>query len=59
MFVYQATKKLRLMGIHSMIAGVSARSMEAHKEFMEAGLDDYLEKPLTAAKLSSIINKII
>lgn len=60
MFVYQATKKLRSMGIDSMIAGVSARSVEAHKqEFMEAGLDHYLEKPLTTAKLTSIINKII
>ena len=42
-----------------MIAGVSARSVESHiREFMEAGLDDYLEKPLTVAKLTSIIHKI-
>ncbi|XP_061341458.1 two-component response regulator 24-like [Gastrolobium bilobum] len=55
----EATKKLRSMGIHSMIAGVSTRSVEAQvREFMEAGLDDYLEKPLTIAKLTSIIHKI-
>lgn len=42
-----------------MIAGVSARSVGDNiQEFMEAGLDDYLEKPLTIAKLTSIIHKI-
>lgn len=47
------------MGICSMIVGVSSRSMEAEiREFMEAGLDDYQEKPLTNAKLSSILDKI-
>ncbi|KAJ1387223.1 Signal transduction response regulator, receiver domain [Sesbania bispinosa] len=55
----EATKELRSMGIHSMIAGVSANCVEAHKRaFMEAGLDDHLEKPLTIAKLTSIIHKI-
>ncbi|KAK7336952.1 hypothetical protein VNO77_17506 [Canavalia gladiata] len=55
----EATKELRSMGIHSMIAGVSARSVEAQiEEFIEAGLDQYLEKPLTVAKLASIIHKI-
>lgn len=47
------------MGIRSMIAGVSTRSLEQEiKEFMEAGLDDYQEKPLTSAKLISILHKI-
>ena len=47
------------MGIRSLIAGVSSRSMEQEiQEFMEAGLDDYLEKPLTMSKLVSIIRKI-
>ncbi|KAJ4849158.1 Two-component response regulator 24 [Turnera subulata] len=54
----EATKKLRAMGIHSMIAGVSSRSMEEEvQEFMEAGLDDYQEKPLTTAKLITILHK--
>lgn len=47
------------MGIHSTIAGVSSRSLEREKqEFMEAGLDDYHEKPLTADKIVSILHKI-
>ncbi|XWS47082.1 hypothetical protein CRYUN_Cryun14cG0122800 [Craigia yunnanensis] len=55
----EATRKLREMGIHSLIAGVSSRSMgQEIQEFMEAGLDDYQEKPLTMSKLVSIIHKI-
>ncbi|KAJ7980491.1 two-component response regulator ARR22-like [Quillaja saponaria] len=55
----EATKKLREMGIHSKIAGVSTRSMEREvQEFMEAGLDDYQQKPLTIAKLISILHNI-
>ncbi|TKY62272.1 Transcription factor PIF1 [Spatholobus suberectus] len=42
----EATKKLRSMGIQSMISGVSTRS------------DDYLEKPLSLAKLTLIIHKM-
>ncbi|KAK7245267.1 hypothetical protein RIF29_40105 [Crotalaria pallida] len=55
----EATKKLRSMGICSMIVGVSSRSMESEiQEFMDAGLDDYQVKPLTNAKLTSILDKI-
>ncbi|EEF41303.1 two-component response regulator 24 [Ricinus communis] len=55
----EATKQLRAMGIRSTIAGVSTRTMEEEvQEFMEAGLDDYQEKPLTSAKLISILHKI-
>ncbi|KAI4300113.1 hypothetical protein L6164_033527 [Bauhinia variegata] len=55
----EATKKLRAMGIHSTIAGISTRSVEAQvNEFKEAGLDDYQEKPLTLDKLNSILHKI-
>lgn len=47
------------MGNRSMIAGVSSRSMEEDiQEFIEAGLDDYQEKPLTMSKLISLIRKI-
>ncbi|WRX09385.1 Signal transduction response regulator [Theobroma cacao] len=55
----EATRKLREMGNRSMIAGVSSRSMEEDiQEFIEAGLDDYQEKPLTMSKLISLIRKI-
>ncbi|KAE9585508.1 hypothetical protein Lal_00017955 [Lupinus albus] len=55
----EVTKKLRSMGIDSMIAGVSARYIDEHtQEFIEAGLDEYLEKPLNIAKLTSIIHRI-
>ncbi|KAK3224982.1 hypothetical protein Dsin_004844 [Dipteronia sinensis] len=55
----EATKTLRAMGIRCMIAGVSTRSLDQEKqEFIEAGLDDYQEKPLTKAKLVSILHKI-
>lgn len=47
------------MGICSMIVGVSSRDTEVEiQNFMEAGLDDYQEKPLKSAKLSSILDKI-
>ncbi|XP_021907432.1 two-component response regulator ARR22-like [Carica papaya] len=53
----EATKKLREMGIRSRIAGVSTSSSERERqEFIEAGLDYYEEKPLTKAKLVSILN---
>ncbi|KAJ7008942.1 hypothetical protein NC653_007565 [Populus alba x Populus x berolinensis] len=55
----EATRKLRAMGIRSMIAGVSTRCVKQEiQEFMEAGLDDYQEKPLTSAKIISILHKI-
>ncbi|XVF21450.1 hypothetical protein REPUB_Repub12eG0091400 [Reevesia pubescens] len=55
----EATRKLREMGIRSVIAGVSSHSMEEEiQEFIGAGLDDYQEKPLTLSKLISIIRKI-
>ncbi|KAK7860201.1 two-component response regulator 24 [Quercus suber] len=52
-----ATRKLRAMGIQSMIAGVSTNTRE-RENFMEAGLDDYQEKPLTTSKLVSILHKV-
>ncbi|TKY62273.1 Two-component response regulator ARR22 [Spatholobus suberectus] len=55
----EATKELRSMGIRSMIVGVSSRCTEAEiLKFMEAGLNDYHEKPLNTAKLSSILDNI-
>ena len=47
------------MGNRSTIVGVSSSSKEAEiREFMEAGLDDYLVKPLTIDMLRSILDKI-
>lgn len=55
----EATKGLRAMGICSTIVGVSSHSMEEEiVKFMEAGLDEYQEKPLNKVKLSSILDKI-
>ncbi|XP_030549514.1 two-component response regulator 24-like [Rhodamnia argentea] len=55
----EATKKLRDMGIRSTIAGVSSHSSSKEKqEFFEAGLDVYHEKPLSVAKLLSVVSKI-
>ncbi|XP_050234659.1 two-component response regulator 24-like [Mercurialis annua] len=55
----EATKQLRDMGIRSTIAGVSTRSSSSEvQEFMEAGLDDFQEKPLTPAKLKNILDNI-
>ncbi|KAH0908638.1 hypothetical protein HID58_031959 [Brassica napus] len=55
----QATKRLREMGIESKIAGVTTRANEGDKkEFMEAGLNDFQEKPLTISKLLSILHRL-
>ncbi|XP_062088719.1 two-component response regulator 24-like [Humulus lupulus] len=55
----EATKKLREMGIESTIAGVSSHSLDENiQEFVEAGLDDYQQKPLTFTKLLSILQKV-
>ncbi|KAE9617413.1 putative histidine kinase response regulator and transcription factor RR-A-type family [Lupinus albus] len=56
----EATKKLRSMGIGSMIVAASPSSKEEEiREFMEAGLNDYKVKPFTFTMLSSIIDKIV
>ncbi|XP_028765597.1 two-component response regulator 24-like [Neltuma alba] len=55
----EATRGLRAMGIRSKIAGVSARSEEARlEEFMKAGIDLFLHKPLTSPDLSSLVRSI-
>ncbi|KAI5315610.1 hypothetical protein PRUPE_8G209300 [Prunus persica] len=56
----EATRTLRAMGIQSTIAGVSSHSSlsEDTQEFIEAGLDDYQEKPLTPDKLVAILHKV-
>ncbi|XP_042516160.1 two-component response regulator 24-like [Macadamia integrifolia] len=55
----QATRLLREMGCESMIVGVTAHSKEWEvRQFMDAGLDDYLEKPLTFENIFSVIRDI-
>lgn len=47
------------MGIRSTIAGVSSHSSSKGKqEFIEAGLDVYHEKPLSVAKLLSVVSNM-
>jgi hypothetical protein len=43
----QATKKLRAIGIRSMIIGVSLCTETEKQEFMKAGIVDNQVKPLT------------
>ncbi|KAG5578366.1 hypothetical protein H5410_058500 [Solanum commersonii] len=56
----KATKKLRSMGITTMIVGITTPddNEEYHKEFMDAGLDECYEKPLTKEILQSLVEKI-
>ncbi|XP_030549473.1 two-component response regulator 24-like [Rhodamnia argentea] len=50
--VMNGIEKLRDMGVRSTISGVSSHSLsEERQEFIDAGLDDYHEKPLTNAPL--------
>ncbi|KAJ9185755.1 hypothetical protein P3X46_005349 [Hevea brasiliensis] len=50
---YQATKELRDMGVNCPIIGVTSSTEEAElEEFMEAGLDDCICKPLTIEKIA-------
>ncbi|CAN8288920.1 unnamed protein product [Cochlearia groenlandica] len=55
----EATKKLREIGIETKIVGVTSRAKEEEKkEFMEAGLNDFQEKPLTISKLLSALHNL-
>ncbi|XP_030513442.1 two-component response regulator 24-like [Rhodamnia argentea] len=55
----EVTKKLRAMGVKSIIVGVTSRDSKVDREaFMAAGLDVWLEKPLTAHKLKSVVEAL-
>ncbi|CAN4119110.1 unnamed protein product [Withania somnifera] len=56
----EATRKLRSMGITTMIVGMTTQcdNEEYHKQFMEAGLDECYEQPLTMKTFESLIEKI-
>ncbi|KAJ6349385.1 hypothetical protein OIU77_006884 [Salix suchowensis] len=51
-----ATRELRAMGVKSNIIGVTSCTFEsAHKDFIEAGLNHCVSKPLTIAMISSFL----
>ncbi|KAH7659579.1 Histidine kinase protein [Dioscorea alata] len=54
-----ATRKLRAMGVTAKIIGISTEDMrEAELEFLNAGADEYLTKPVKKEKLMSILEEI-
>lgn len=58
-FLFQATKALRDMGVDTKILAVSACDDIAVKElFIEAGVNDFLAKPLTLDKLASFLQNM-
>lgn len=55
----EATKKIREAGIKTKIVALTAHALKGDKEkFLEAGMDDYLIKPLDIAKLNNILMTI-
>ncbi|OVA02231.1 Signal transduction response regulator [Macleaya cordata] len=55
----QTTRLLRRMGVDSVIVGVTGRYLGMEiQEFIDAGLDEYLEKPLNRAKLIPLLRQI-
>ena len=47
------------MGIHSKMLVVTACNIEREKQaFMDAGVDAFIEKPLTPEKVASIIREM-
>ncbi|KAK6937687.1 Signal transduction response regulator, receiver domain [Dillenia turbinata] len=56
---FMATKMLREMGVQSKIVGLCGLTMEqGRKSFLDAGADEYCEKPLTAAKAVHFLRQI-
>ncbi|OAY84490.1 Two-component response regulator ORR42 [Ananas comosus] len=54
-----ATRTLRSMGVDAKIVGITANaSSESKEEFMEAGIDDFLLKPLTADNIASLLENM-
>ncbi|OMO50912.1 hypothetical protein COLO4_37866 [Corchorus olitorius] len=55
----EATRELRATGVNSLIVGVTSRGSPYEKKaFMEAGLDFCFEKPLTAEKITFLLQKL-
>ncbi|KAK0601455.1 hypothetical protein LWI29_024413 [Acer saccharum] len=54
----EATKELRAMGVTCKIVGVTSRDKEVKEAFLEAGLDFCHLKPLTVAKVTSLLEQL-
>ncbi|XP_074276798.1 two-component response regulator 24-like [Silene latifolia] len=56
----QATKELRAMGVKSLIFGITASNSKSDiQAFIEAGLDEYIEKPLCNWKLDRMLKRVL
>ncbi|KAG6737455.1 hypothetical protein POTOM_058977 [Populus tomentosa] len=54
--IRMVTRELRAMGVKSTIVGVTSCTFEfVHKDFMEAGLNHCVAKPLIIAKIASFL----
>lgn len=57
---YEATRRIRELGIHVPIVAFSASAMDADKERgYAAGMDDFLSKPLVKAELARLLYKYL
>lgn len=55
----ETTRQIRAMGIRSKMLGVTACSYERERRaFLDAGVDEFIEKPLTPQKLASVLREI-
>ncbi|GFP81209.1 two-component response regulator arr22 [Phtheirospermum japonicum] len=55
----KATKKLRAMGVKSMIVGVTSCAVEEERAaFVAAGLDDCVAKPLTGGAVIDLLDEL-
>ncbi len=54
----EATQRLRLAGCTTRIVAMTANAMEGDREFcLEAGMDDYIAKPIKADELHALIHR--
>ncbi|KAG6493762.1 two-component response regulator ORR41-like [Zingiber officinale] len=54
----QATKQLRSLGVTTPIVALSADAMQSDKDsFLQAGADDFVEKPLSIDKFALVLTK--
>ncbi|KAM0934402.1 putative response regulator and transcription factor RR-A-type family [Dioscorea sansibarensis] len=55
----EATRKLRAMGVTTKIIGISTEDMrDVELEFLSAGADEFVPKPVKREKLMSILEEI-
>ena len=57
---FAATKKLRQQGLKTCVIALTANAMQGDRELcLEAGMDDYVSKPVTALALNEILEKYV